>query len=322
MTDQYGRVIDYMRISVTDRCNLRCCYCTPEDMTPTRQEELLSYEELLRVCAAAVELGIHTFKITGGEPLVRKGCGEFILRLKRLPGVEQVTLTTNGLLLEENLELLCRAGLDGVNVSLDSLDEALFHSISGGRDSAAAVLSAIRSSAERGLKTKINAVLLEENRSQVEPLAALAAELPVDVRFIELMPIGFGGAMRRVDPDEVLEKLRRRWPDLAPTEEKRGNGPAHYYKSAALRGCVGLIDAVSHKFCESCNRIRLTSTGRLKPCLCYDAAADLRTLLREGGGDEELKKAMACCVAFKPRAHSFDRREEITEKKAMSQIGG
>ena len=146
MIDQYGRKIDYMRISVTDRCNLRCRYCMPEDMAPAKQQEILEYEELLRVCAAAVELGICKFKITGGEPLVRKGCGAFICRLKELPGVEQVTLTTNGLLLEENLDLICRAGLDGVNVSLDSLDEALFRALSGGRGSAAAVLSAVRHS--------------------------------------------------------------------------------------------------------------------------------------------------------------------------------
>lgn len=322
MTDQFGRRINYMRISVTDRCNLRCRYCMPEDLPPAEQENMLRFEELLRVCAAAVELGITRFKITGGEPLVRPGCADFIARLKELPGVEQVTLTTNGLLLAEDLDALCAANLDGVNISLDALDEALFRQISGGRGSAAQVLSALRQSVERGLKAKINTVILEENAGQAESLAALAGELPVDVRFIELMPIGFGAALNRASPDELLERLKRRWPDLEPTDEKRGNGPAHYYKSAALQGRIGFIDAVSHKFCQSCNRVRLTSTGLLKPCLCYDEATDLRALLRSGGGDAELRRAMEERIYNKPRAHSFDSPWDITEKKAMSQIGG
>ncbi len=322
MIDQYGRKIDYMRISVTDRCNLRCRYCMPEDLLSVDHEDILRYEELLRVCAAAVELGIRKFKITGGEPLVRLGCADFIARLKKLPGVEQVTLTTNGLLLAENLDALCAAGLDGVNISLDALDEALFRQISGGRGSAAQVLSALRQSVERGLKTKLNTVILEENAGQAESLAALAGELPVDVRFIELMPIGFGAALNRASPDELLERLKRRWPDLEPTDEKRGNGPAHYYKSAALQGRIGFVDAVSHKFCQSCNRVRLTGTGLLKPCLCYDEAADLRALLRAGCSDAELRQAMEERIYNKPRAHSFDRPRDITEKKAMSQIGG
>lgn len=322
MTDQYGRLIDYMRVSVTDRCNLRCRYCMPEDIAPAESGSALSYEELLRLCGLAVKLGVTKFKITGGEPLARRGCAAFIRRLKALPGVEQVTLTTNGLLLPENLEELRRAGLDGVNISLDTLDDGRYRALCGGRGSAGQVLDAVRRSVESGLKTKINTVLLEENSGEAEALVSLAGEMPLDVRFIELMPIGFGGKMKRLSPDALLERLRFRWPDLAPTDEKRGNGPARYYKSAALLGRVGVIDAVSHKFCQSCNRIRLTSTGQLKPCLCYDTAADLRSLLREGSPDGELLAAMSRCIELKPRAHSFDRIEEITEKRMMSQIGG
>lgn len=322
MTDQYGRNIDYMRISVTDRCNLRCRYCMPADVAQAEHEDILRYEEILRLCALAVRLGIDKFKVTGGEPLVRKGCADFITRLKRLPGVEQVTLTTNGLLLPENLDALCEAGLDGVNISLDTLNEKLFFSLCGGRGSVEQVLSAVRQSVERGLKTKINAVLLAETAPGAEDLAALAGELPVDVRFIELMPIGYGGEMRRVSPDVLVQRLRQRWPDLVPTGEKRGNGPAHYYRSDSLQGRIGFIDAVSHKFCQSCNRVRLTSSGQLKPCLCYDTAADLRSLLREGCPEEELLAAMSRCIECKPRAHSFESAGEITEKRLMSQIGG
>ena len=322
MIDQYDRKIDYMRISVTDRCNLRCRYCMPQDVTSADHDEVLRYEEFLHICALAVKLGITKFKITGGEPLVRRGCEAFIAQLKNLPGVEQVTLTTNGLLLKNSLDALCAAGLDGVNISMDTLDDELFHSLTGDRGGVAVVVDAMRACVERGLKTKINAVLLEENFEEAEQLAAIAEELPVDVRFIELMPIGFGGGTKRICPDAVLEKLQLRWPDLKPTSEVRGNGPAHYYESAALKGKIGLIEAVSHKFCENCNRVRLTSIGQLKPCLCYDTATDLRTLLREGCSDEEILRAMSGCIQLKPRAHSFDRIEEITEKRTMSQIGG
>ena len=323
MIDQYGRKIDYMRISVTDRCNLRCKYCMPQDVIAADHDAILRYEEFLHICALAVRLGITKFKITGGEPLVRRGCEEFITRLKRLPGVEQVTLTTNGLLLKDSLDALCAAGLDGVNISLDTLDDELFRSLTGDRGGVANVMDAVCASAERGLRTKINAVLLEENFNEAEKLvAAVATELPVDVRFIELMPIGFGGKTKRVSPDALVEKLKTCWPDLKPTSEVRGNGPAHYFESAGLKGKIGMIDAVSHKFCQNCNRVRLTSTGQLKPCLCYDTATDLRTLLREGCSDEEILRAMSGCIQLKPQAHTFDKMEEITEKRTMSQIGG
>ena len=165
-------------------------------------------------------------------------------------------------------------------------------------------------------------MLLEETRGEVTQLAALAEEFPVDVRFIELMPIGFGGSMARVSPDGVLDSLRERWPDLHPSGEKRGNGPAHYYASAALQGMIGFIDAVSHAFCEGCNRVRLTSTGQLKPCLSFDSTTDLRALLRADCTDAELAAALEQAVYRKPRRHSFERREDMTERRTMNQIGG
>ena len=323
MLDQYGRKIDYLRISVTDRCNLRCRYCMPEPIDAVRHEDILRYEEILRICRAAAELGITKFKVTGGEPLVRADCAEFIAALKRQPGTEQVTLTTNGLLLEKNLDALTAAGLDGVNISLDTLNNTRFRSITGYTgDGADTLLHVLEECCGRGLRTKINAVLLEETETDAPALAAIAETLPVDVRFIELMPIGFGTAMKRVSPEDILAALKERWPDLAPTDETRGNGPAHYFKSAALLGRIGFIDAVSHKFCGECNRVRLTSTGRLKPCLCYADSADLRALIRGGCADDELKEALKSAVYRKPRAHCFDTNDIITEKHMMSQIGG
>ena len=323
MLDQYGRSIDYLRISVTDRCNLRCRYCMPEPIDAVQHADILRYEEILRICRAAIELGITKFKVTGGEPLVRAGCTEFIAELKKQPGTQQVTLTTNGLLLEKNLDALADAGLDGVNISLDTTDNTRFQRITGYTGNGAdTLLRVLEECCAKGLKTKINAVLLEETEEDAPELAAIAETLPVDVRFIELMPIGFGTAMRRVSPDDILSALRKRWPDLAPTDEKRGNGPAHYYKSAALLGRIGFIDAVSHKFCADCNRVRLTSTGQLKPCLCYADSADLRTLIRGGCTDGELKEALRASVYAKPRAHCFDTGAAVTERHAMSQIGG
>ena len=312
-----------MRISVTDRCNLRCRYCMPEPVDAVQHADILRYEEILRICRAAIELGITKFKVTGGEPLVRAGCTEFIAELKKQPGTQQVTLTTNGLLLEKNLDALADAGLDGVNISLDTTDNTRFQRITGYTGNGAdTLLRVLEECCAKGLKTKINAVLLEETEADAPALAAIAAKLPVDVRFIELMPIGFGTTMKRVSPEDILTALQERWPDLAPTDEKRGNGPAHYYKSDLLLGRIGFIDAVSHKFCADCNRVRLTSTGQLKPCLCYADSADLRALIRGGCTDGELKEALRASVYAKPRAHCFDTNASITEKHAMSQIGG
>ncbi len=325
MLDQYGRSIDYLRISVTDRCNLRCRYCMPEHVDTVRHDDILRYEEILRICRAAAKLGITKFKITGGEPLVRAGCVELIAALKKHRGTEQVTLTTNGLLLEKNLDALTAAGLDGVNISLDTLDAERYARISGclgGAEALRSIMRVLEECCGRGLRTKVNAVLLEETECDATALAALAATLPVDVRFIELMPIGFGTTMRRVCPDDILAALRERWSDLAPTDERRGNGPAHYYKSEALLGRIGFIDAVSHKFCAECNRVRLTSTGQLKACLCYADSVDLRALIRGGCTDDELDDALKIAIYNKPRAHCFDTNDIITEKHMMSQIGG
>lgn len=323
MIDPYGRTIDYMRLSLTDRCNLRCHYCMPSGVELLAHEALLSYEDLLRVCRAAGSLGITKFKITGGEPLVRRDCPAFIAALKSLPGVRQVTLTTNGLLLSSCLDALEAAGVDAINVSLDALDPALYRQITGCSGNApAAILAALADCVRRGIPAKINAVLLPETREELPRLASVAAELPVDVRFIELMPIGEGARLPCVSMEEALARLTLRWPDLHPTDEHRGNGPARYYASAALQGRIGMIAAMSHSFCETCNRVRLTSTGVLKPCLCFESGTDLGKLLRADCSDAVLTRALADAIALKPKAHCFLEREQMTEHRAMFQIGG
>ena len=322
MKDGYGREITYLRISLTDRCNLRCRYCMPNGIIPVEHRQILTYEEILRVAECAVSLGITRFKLTGGEPLVRRDCAELAARLKALPGVKQVTLTTNGILLPLHLDELAKAGLDGVNVSIDALCPERYAAITGWRGEIPDWEGLLLQCVEQGWNTKVNVVLQQENRTEWVSLAKLTERLPVDVRFIELMPLGYGGKCDSVGAEHALEELRKTWPDLRPVQEHRGNGPARYFAAQGLRGRIGLIDAVSHKFCANCNRVRLTSTGWLKPCLCYEEGTDLRALLRSGCDDRTLTAALAEAISRKPAAHCFEQRSQITEHKTMSQIGG
>lgn len=326
MFDRFGRVIDYMRVSVTDRCNLRCSYCMPNGIRLTGHSDILKFEEILRICRAAVTLGIVNFKITGGEPLVRKNCTNFIAMLKAVPGIAQVTLTTNGLLLGDYLDAVCAAGIDGINISLNTLRDYEYIELTGvSVNVTETVLPTLEQCVERGIKVKINAVLLEQTFEGIGELALLARDMPVDVRFIEVMPIGAGAtlaAAEGVSMEAALERLRTLWPDLHPTGEKRGNGPAHYYAASGLRGRIGFIGAMSQRFCDDCNRVRLTATGMLKPCLCYREGEDLRSLLRNTCTDEELCGVMRNCIEKKPQAHCFAVPERMTERMTMSRIGG
>ena len=336
MKDRYNRTINYMRISITDRCNLRCTYCMPQDISLTSMDNILTYEEILRICTAAVELGITRFKVTGGEPLVRKGCVTLIREMKRIPGIEQVTLTTNGVLLGQYLEELITAGLDGVNISLDTLDAARYEQITG-KNELPAVMENIGRAIDSGIRVKLNVVLQNGvNEDEWEHIALLARTNYLDVRFIEMMPIGFGKNCRGVSGRELLEKMKTRWPNLETVTDIHGNGPAVYYHVPGWKGSVGLINAIHGKFCASCNRIRLTSRGKLKPCLCYGDTIDLMPILRRGqeeaangsgpDGNVETKdmvrRAIAEAIVEKPAQHCFEQKNHITEESQMVSIGG
>lgn len=334
MIDRYGRKIDYMRISVTDRCNLRCRYCMPDGTTLVSMKDILTYEEIETVCRAAAKAGISKLKITGGEPLVRLGCAELAGRLKQIPGIRQVTMTTNGVLLRQYLPLLLENGLDAVNISLDTLKQERYQSITG-KDELPNVLEAIREAAGTRLKVKINCVLLSGvNDGEWKALADLARTLRVDVRFIEMMPIGHGKDYEPVSNDVLLEKCREQYPDLEKDDQIHGNGPAVYYRIKGAAGSIGFISAIHGKFCGSCNRLRLTSRGRLKSCLCFGEDVDLmqilrgeeNTLLEEGVKDalleERLQDAFRQAVSFKPEGHRFEAPDGVTEKRTMVQIGG
>lgn len=321
MRDKHNRNIDYMRISITDRCNLRCRYCMPEEgIEKVSMSRILKYEEIIRICRAAVGLGINKFKITGGEPLVRKGCAELCAEMKKIPGVEQVTLTTNGQLLEETLPELAGTGLDGINISLDSLKEDRYRLITGGGN-LSKTLEGINASLRYGFKTKINCLLQKDfNEDELLDFARMAFEKELDVRFIELMPIGFGRPDTGFSNEAVLARLQAEWPALQPDDTVHGNGPAVYYKLPERCGAIGLISAMHGKFCSACNRIRLTSQGQIKPCLCYEDGSDLRPAL-EDGSDAALQRALTEAILQKPEGHTFEDIASV-ERRPMSEIGG
>ncbi len=286
-------------------------------------QQIIRLEELLRICRVMAELGVTRLKISGGEPLVRKGAVDFIAQAKKLPGIQQVTVTTNGQLLAEYAESLQAAAIDGVNISLDSLDPARYQQITHG-GKLESTLFGIERAVQIGIKPlKLNTVLLKGfNQDEIVPLVAWAAQKGILVRFIELMPVGLGSRYQGVSGKEVLQVLRQEFGVAQPVSRRLGNGPARYYAFAGLPIPVGLIDAVSHNFCQSCNRVRLTADGHLKLCLNFDWGCDLLTPLRQGCSDAELKLLIGDVIKQKPQRHRFGDALEHTETKNMNQIGG
>ena len=318
MYDQYNRKIDYLRISLTDRCNLHCCYCRPEVSEHMPHNEILRYEELLRICRAALQLGIRKFKITGGEPLLRKGCSDFIASLKQTDGVEQVTLTTNGTLLAQQLPELIQAGVDSINVSLDTLNAAYYTKLTSG--SLSSVLQALQELQAAGIPFKLNCVPLAENGLvDIMQLLKLAYSYNAPLRFIELMPLDCNTNLHGLSGSEIRKQLEQAGLQLQPDAQRYGNGPASYWRIGGYKMPVGFIEPLHNKFCAVCNRVRLTSVGMLKPCLYSDAGMNLKHLLRDGGSDADLLQAMQEIIYAKPAGHSFDVK---AARFNMSQIGG
>lgn len=320
MIDCYKRTIDYMRVSITDRCNLRCKYCMPHGIRWIPMEEILTYEEIVEICRQAAGLGIRKIKITGGEPLVRPGCTDLVKMLKGISGITQVTLTTNGVLLEKYAQGLYQAGLDAVNVSLDTTDETEYEEITG-YHALADVFRGISAIRDYQIPVKINAVLCQDRKENWHPLAELARNLPVDVRFIEMMPIGYGKNFGLVSNREILANLRERYGRLEADTGVHGNGPAVYVKIPGFQGSIGFISAIHGKFCSQCNRIRLTSTGQLKPCLGFGEGVPLKEAVRNGR-PEEVKRLIVKAIMDKPEGHFFTDQQKVTELREMAKIGG
>ena len=323
MLDRYGRVINYLRISVTDRCNLRCCYCMPEGVQDVGMKNILTFEEIWEIVRTGVSLGITHIRITGGEPLVRKGCVNLIRGIREIPGVETITMTTNGVLLGNYAKQLKEAGVDGVNISLDTLDPEEFYKITGKRE-LQEVLAGIRAAKTAGLPVKLNAV----NRKELDPipLVRYAQEENLPIRFIEMMPVGYGKKYVGRSNEELRETLEAVCGNaecMTNREElsRMGSGPAVYYQFSDLKVPVGFISAIHGKFCDTCNRVRLTAEGYLKLCLCYEEGEDLRRVLREGE-KENLRTIMEQTIFRKPAAHCFEHPAEMTETHEMVKIGG
>lgn len=325
MKDHYGRKIDYLRISVTDRCNLRCIYCmTPEGVKPITHKEILSYEEIVRIAAIAVSLGVKKIRITGGEPLARKNITHLISSLCALKGIEDISLTTNGILLEKYADGLARAGLNRINISLDSLKQERYRDITRGgviED----VLKGIEKAEHAGLvPIKINMVPIKGyNIDEIEEFAKITLIKPYQIRFIEFMPIGFRELWTpdKYVPINEIKSIVEKIGPLLPVKMKK-SGPAEYFRFEGAPGVIGFINAISHRFCKECNRLRLTADGKLRPCLFSETEIDLKTPLRNSAPDSEIERLLRLSIEVKPEGHNLDCTKEFNALRPMSKIGG
>jgi cyclic pyranopterin phosphate synthase len=339
-TDGFGRRIDYLRISVTDRCNLRCIYCMPpEGVAWKPHDEMLSLEEIERFAKVAVQEGISKIRLTGGEPLVRSGIVDHVRRLREITGIEAIALTTNGTLLRRYAADLKDAGLERVNVSLDTLDPEVFAQVTRG-GSLEAALDGLEAAFEVGMApVKLNVVVVRRLDQDLLGFARMTLERAVHVRFIEYMPVGgtteesscaSGSTDIWTEDDHVpaeeilgrltLEAAEAGLGELLPVQKDRapgGWGPARYYRFGDAPGTIGVISPLSHHFCAECNRLRLTADGRLRTCLFSDEELDVRTVLRQGT-DEDVRDIIKTALATKPENHNM----RIGTVRGMSQIGG
>ncbi len=325
LNDTFRRSIDYLRISITDRCNLRCVYCMPEQGVPAcSHDEILRYEEIERLARAAAALGVRQLRLTGGEPLVRLGVVDLVRALARIPGIEDIAMTTNGILLSRYAAPLAEAGLRRVNVSLDTLRPERFHAITRWGELDAA-LAGIEAAFAAGLEpVKINTVVMRgQNDDEVLDLARKTLDARWHVRFIEWMPIGAAARdwrARVVTTAELRAQIEAMLGPLAP-DAVDGAGPARIYRLPGAAGTLGFIGAVSEHFCAGCNRLRLTADGKLRPCLLAGEELDVRAALRRGASEAELQALLLEAVRLKPQAHHLADEAQV-QGRAMAQIGG
>lgn len=329
MFDRYQRKIEYVRISLTDRCNLRCRYCMPEEgVEKLRHEDILRFDEIVRIVRALASLGVRKVRLTGGEPLIRRNIVELVREIHAVPGIETIAMTTNGVMLADMAEDLVQAGLTGINISLDTLKAASFTELTR-RPFFTRVEDGIEAIAATGLKdVKFNCVPIAGVNEEGLPdlVARFTRERPWKFRFIELMPIGcaYEAGFTGVPMAEVRSQLEASFGPLRPVLPEHGvHGPAVYYQAAGFAGQIGFIDAMEHQFCSSCNRVRLTAEGFLKLCLNARTGVDLRHLLRSGMSDEELRQALQQAIYCKPQEHHFKAASyEEKDSRAMYQVGG
>ena len=348
LRDRFFRTIDYLRISITDRCNLRCLYCMPPDgISATTCTDILRYEEIIRVVKVAARLGVRKIRLTGGEPLMRRNISFLISSIKNIGGIEDLSLTTNGILLEESVRRLADAGLDRVNVSLDSFKEDRYRQITRG-GSLAAVLKGLEAAAQAGLTPiKLNMVPVRGmNDDEIVSFARMTLDTEYQVRFIECMPSSharFWSPEKYITTDEIKKLIEPLGP-LIPVRIRK-HGPSKYFRFAGAKGVIGFISALTNHFCNDCNRLRLTADGKLRPCLFSETEIDLRSPIRRGASDDEIERLIRLSVAVKPQGHTIgilkhhpvmDRGENMQDdsgnipkrsnqarlKRPMSRIGG
>jgi cyclic pyranopterin phosphate synthase len=325
LVDGFNRRINYLRISITDRCNLRCIYCVP----PTGERKLehkdiLRYEELLRIVRIAIELGIHKIRLTGGEPFVRKGIREFIPKLMSIDGLDDVSLTTNGVYLKDHLDMLKAAGIGRINVSIDSLKRLNFKFITR-FDYFTRVWEGIEMARDMGFSPiKLNVVVMKGiNDNEVLDFGRLAIERPYHIRFIECMPIGLQANSLAFTPNSEIEKaLVNEFGPLIPVSSGENDGPARRFRFEGGEGEIGFISPISHPFCQGCNRLRLTANGMLLPCLLSDREVSIKDPLRRGCLDGELIEAFSKAVHLKPQHHPLNLDHQQRVQRKMCAIGG
>jgi cyclic pyranopterin phosphate synthase len=325
LVDNFNRHLNYLRISITDRCNLQCRYCEPRDLIPKLSHtDILTYEEILRLVRIATRLGISKVRITGGEPLVRKGVYEFLHELTATEGLKDVSLTTNGVLLKDNLEKIQAAGISRINISLDTLNPTKYHEITG-RDEFDRVWQGIEKAHQMGFyPIKLNIVALKGiNEEEFVAMAQLSFHYPFHIRFIEYMPIGrsdFNADSLLLAP-EIKSRISHLG-NLATVQEDEHDGPARRYKYEDAIGEIGFIPALSQHFCNKCNRLRLTASGQLRPCLLSDHQEDLKEAIRQDCSDQQLADIFIKAVRHKPSDHNLVAKNPARVCGQMRAIGG
>ena len=325
MQDNYGREIDYLRVSITDRCNFRCRYCMPpEGVRMAEHDQILKYEELLRIISILGKHGVGKIRLTGGEPLVRKGLVQFVRSIKAIGTVKDLAITTNGSLLAPLAADLKAAGLDRVNISIDTLDFRRFSYVTG-VGKLQDTVDGINSALEAGLSpVKLNVVLTEVlTRNDIAYFIDQVYKKPLIVRFIEYMPIGGSGVASGFSIDSVKGIINDAgYGDLTTIKAELGNGPARYYRLPGSKGAFGFITPISEHFCHECSRLRLTADGRIKPCLLSNNEVDVKTALRSGANDEEVYNLFLQAVWQKPKAHKIGTPEQGVITREMFRVGG
>ncbi|WP_294065251.1 GTP 3',8-cyclase MoaA [uncultured Fusobacterium sp.] len=319
MKDSWGREIDYLRISLTESCNLRCIYCMPEGVAPKVCGETLTKENIFDIVEVAVELNIKKIRLTGGEPLLRQDIVEIVQGIKDR-GIEKIYITTNGILLSEKIEKLKKAGLKGVNISLDTLDSEQFNLITRGGD-LERVLLGIEKALNLNLEVKINSVIMKDiNENAIEELAKLTLNNQLDVRFIELMPIGQGKKFTGISNNEIYDRLEKTFE--FDRDYKEIKGVSTYYKLKDSKGNIGFISPINSCFCETCNKIRLTSDGVIKRCLNSKGNTNIKESLDKNIEKEKIKEILKQEILKKPEKHLFGKENKAEDLKNMNAIGG